>query len=68
MPRNYVFQSIIYATFLQYPLSENKILHMKIFILYTSLLLSAFTVAAQQKLQEINPILHDERLVITRKI
>lgn len=33
---------------------------MKIFILYTSLLLNVFTVAAQQKLQEINPILHDE--------
>ena len=59
MRRNYVFQK--YCNVSAIPIvKKNKTLLMKIFILYTSLLLSTFTVAAQQKLQEINPVLHDE--------
>lgn len=36
---------------------------MKIFIFYTCLLLSSFTSIAQQKLQEVNALLHDESYI-----
>ncbi|MGZ5221114.1 MAG: hypothetical protein ACXWC7_13590 [Chitinophagaceae bacterium] len=38
---------------------------MKIFIFYTCFLLSAFTGTAQQKLQEVNAVLHDESYTTT---